>query len=124
MAYGLTDMSRRIAEDLKMMEGHRATVKAYLFEKIGTRKVSPDKLHVNPDDEFSDPNIGPNNAIIENYSQIARRNSAEGLLVYEEPIIVNKLREGGYLILNGHHRWAGAIRARVKEVRISITDPT
>ena len=112
-----------IQEDLKRMEGHRETVKAGLLEKAGIKKVSPSKLHVNPDDEFSSPDIGPNESIVENYSSLARRQYALGNPVFEEPLQVNKLRQGDYLILNGHHRWAGAIRACVPTIRIRILDP-
>ena len=45
------------------------------------------------------------------------------LNVYPEPIIVNRLKMGDYLILNGHHRWAGAVKAGVPKVRILVTDP-
>ena len=43
--------------------------------------------------------------------------------VYEEPIEVVKLRDGSYMMLNGHHRWAGAIMAGMKSVRIHIENP-
>ena len=119
----MTDLEKMIQEDLKKMEGHRETVKASLFEKMLPKKVSPDKLHVNPDDEFTFPNIGPNLAIVENYSVLARRRYSLDEKVFEEPLQVNKLKEGGYLILNGHHRWAGVIRACVPTIRIQILDP-
>ena len=80
-------------------------------------------LHANPDDEFSMGTIGPNDSIISNYCQIARREYSLSEAVYDEPIIVNKLERDGYLILNGHHRWAGAIMAHVPKVRIAIVNP-
>ena len=123
MAYERSSLQAMIQEDHEKMEGHRDTVKASMFEKMGVKKVKMSELHVNPDDEFTFPDIGPNDAIVENYSKIARRQYALALPVYEEPIQVNKLREGGYLILNGHHRWAGAIRACVPNIRIKVTDP-
>ena len=123
MNFNDTEIGRLIQKDLSMMEGRRETVKAGMLDRMRIRKVSPKQLHVNPDDEFSYPNIGPNDAIISNYCQLALRNSSLNLEVFDEPIIVNKLRVGGYLILNGHHRWAGAIRAHVKTVRISIENP-
>lgn len=122
MAYG-TQLEQMIQEDLKKMEGHRDPVKAGFLEKMGPKKVKPTELHVNPDDEFTFPNIGPNSAIVENYSAIARREYGLNGKVFEEPVQVNKLREGGYLILNGHHRWAGAMRARIPSIRIRVVDP-
>ncbi len=123
MAYGQTDLVAMIQADLKKMEGHRETVKAGFMEKRFPKKVKPSELHVNPDDEFTFPNIGPNPSIVENYSALARRQFSLGDKVFEEPLQVNKLREGGYLILNGHHRWAGAVRACVPTIRIQILDP-
>ena len=111
-----------IREDLAKTEGHREGVKVNALERLMVKKVSPSELHVNPDDEFTHPEVGPNEAIVENYSQIARRDTEMSNLVYKEPIIVYKLRVGGYMMLNGHHRWAGAIRACVPKVRIQITN--
>ena len=122
MSYSQSDIKERIRADLELMEGHRETVKANLLERRLVKTVPTTQLHVNPDDEFSFPEIGPNDAIIANYSQIALRGEAFDEPVFEEPIIVYKLREGGYMILNGHHRWAGAIRAHIAKVRISITN--
>jgi hypothetical protein len=120
MAYEKSFIITHIREDLEKTEGKRDVVKANPIEMMMVKKVSPEELHVNPADEFSFPDIGPNDAIIENYSQIARRNEAMNLAVFEEPILVNKIKYGGYLILNGHHRWAGARKARVKKIRIKI----
>ncbi len=123
MAYMKSSLYQMIRDDLKRMEGQRETVKAGFMEKRMPKSVPISKLHVNPDDEFTFPNIGPNDSIVENYSQIARRNREMNLNVYPEPIIVNRLKMGDYLILNGHHRWAGAVKAGVPKVRILVTDP-
>jgi len=123
MAYSPTSLAGFIQEDLEKMEGKREPVKANAFQRFGIKKVSPFELHVNPDDEFSMAHVGPNGSIVENYCSIARRDDAIGRPVYEEPIIVVKLRSEGYMMLNGHHRWAGAIRAGVPKVRISIENP-
>ena len=123
MAGNSRNLQQRIKDDIESYHGHPDTVKPGFLEKAGIKKVPPSRLHANPDDEFSDPRIGPNDSIISNYSQIARRNYSTGDAVYQEPIMVNKLRQGDYLILNGHHRWAGALLACVPTVRIRILDP-
>ena len=123
MAFEKSVMHTRIREDLEKMQDKRETVKPNIFEKLFIKKALTSELHVNPEDEFTYANVGPNDAIMENYRQIARRNSSLGLPVFEEPVQVNKLRQGGYLILNGHHRWAGAVKARIPKVRISIVNP-
>ena len=118
-----TELEKMIQEDLKKMEGRRETVKPGFFEKMRPKKVKPSRLHVNPADEFTFPNIGPNAAIVENYSALARRRYSLNERVFDEPVQVNKLKEGDYLILNGHHRWAGVIRACVPTIRIQVLDP-
>ena len=35
-----------------------------------------------------------------------------------------KLDKGGYMLLNGHHRWMAALNLRVKKVPVKITDIT
>ena len=110
MAYN-TSFSSLVRDDLAKTEGNRELVKASLPEKLMKKKARPEHLHVNPEDEFAFPEIGPNDAIIENYCRIARWKDATVMEVYPEQIQVCKMRAGGYMILNGHHRWAGAIRA-------------
>ena len=123
MPYERSVVYKWIREDLELTEGKRELVKAGFLEKMRVKKVPTGQLHVNPDDEFSMPNIGPNEAIVENYSNIARRNDAVGEPVFEEPVLVCKMLMGGYMLQNGHHRWAGAMKARVPTVRIRIMDP-
>ena len=122
MAYR-TELDAIIQEDLEKMKGHLELVKAGFMEKRLPKKVKPSLLHVNPDDEFTHPDVGPNAAIVENYTSLARRLYSMDQKVFGEALQVCKLREGGYLILNGHHRWAGAIRARVPTIRIQVLDP-
>ena len=123
MAGNSRNLQQRIKDDIESYQGEPDTVKPGFLEKAGIKKVPPSRLHANPDDEFSDPRIGPNDSIISNYSQIARRNYSTGDAVYQEPIMVNKLRQGDYLILNGHHRWAAAIKCGLKKVRAVIMNP-
>lgn len=37
-----------------------------------------------------------------------------------DPIIVQKLNDGGYEIVNGHHRWAAAKKTGLKKVPVRI----
>ena len=122
MPYIKSSFHKQIEEDLALTEGHRETVRVGYFERKFVKKVPPSQLHVNPDDEFASPEVGPNDAIISNYRQIALRSQALRQDVFSEPIIVQKLKEDGYLILNGHHRWAGALMAHVPKVCITITN--
>ena len=122
MAYVKSALFQMIQDDLAQTEGRRETVKAGILEKAFVRKTSPKRLHVNPNDEFASSEIGPNESIVSNYSAIARRNREFDLDVFDEPIVACKLKAGGYMILNGHHRWAGAMRACAPNVRVRIMD--
>ena len=41
-----------------------------------------------------------------------------------EPLQVQKLRPDGYMILNGHHRWAAAVRTGVRTLPVQIVSLT
>lgn len=43
---------------------------------------------------------------------------------FEEPLTVEKIRPDGYLLLNGHHRWAAAMRMGVRRAPIHIVNLT
>ncbi|MCR5301964.1 MAG: ParB/Srx family N-terminal domain-containing protein [Lachnospiraceae bacterium] len=40
----------------------------------------------------------------------------------DEPVIVQKIRPHGYMLLNGHHRWAAALRIGIKKIPVSIVN--
>ncbi len=84
------------------------------------KKIDPNRMHPNPEDEFSMPEIGPNKSIIESYCQKIRFNQLHDFLIFEEPIVLRKLPDGDFMLLNGHHRWAACIKMNVKKVRAVI----
>ena len=63
------------------------------------------------------PKVGPNYKIISAYQQQyvdalkISRNYYEG-----EPIIVERTHPEGYRIVNGHHRWAAALRIGMAQI--------
>ena len=112
-------------------KGVYVPVKAGLLRRFLITKLPPDKLHPNPDDEFCFPEIGPNYQIVSNYESEMRqfRNDRMGGSVYAhigafDPLYVQKIRPDGYMILNGHHRWAAARRVGLKTVDVKIVDLT
>ncbi len=114
-----------VLEDVQKYKGISVPVRASLPERLLVKKVSPKKLHPNPDDEFTDPDIGPNDEIIAKYVrkiQEAQFHSVREMI--EEPLTIQKIRPGGYMLLNGHHRWAAAIRMNLKNVPVKIENPT
>ncbi len=89
--------------------------KANFWERLTVRKVSPNELKANPLDDISNPKIGPSDtALSKHMKYIAQNGSIDG------PIEVQKLSDGGYEIVNGHHRWLAAQKAGLKKVPISI----
>ena len=113
-----------VQEDLTAYDGKREVVNVGLVERLFKKHISPLEMHVNPDDEFADPNIGPNDRIINEYVHeipYLRRFNEE---VFPSPVIVYKLAVGGYLILNGHHRWAAAIKSGQEKIQAAIQNPS
>ena len=114
----------RFEEDLNGMlaeqRGVYFPVKASLTERLMKKKASPKILHPNPDDEFCFESVGPNYRIISEYEEQIKDALRKGVPIFNDPITVEKTRPKGYLILNGHHRWAAALRLGVKTVPIHI----
>ena len=112
-----------VLNDVKKQKGVYMPVQANLAERLTTRHLPMEKLHPNPDDEFAFPDIGPNYQIISKYVEdimTAYRMKLEPF--DDDPIIVEKLHPEGYLILNGHHRWAAAMRMHLKKIRVKIVN--
>ena len=117
-----------LKEEVDRVKGIYYPVRAGLPRRLLIRHASWQKMHPNPDDEFCYPEIGPNYEIISRYEQEFRQDfqfangTTEGTVL--EPILVQKAKPDGYLILNGHHRWAAAMRAGVHRLRIQIVNLT
>ena len=110
MAGGNTAFDQFIADEVKKYKGVYAPVKAGILRRALIRWAPCDRLHPNPDDEFCSPKVGPNYRIISEYMNSFRLARHHTKQYCEEPLIVEKIRPDGYLILNGHHRWAAALR--------------
>ena len=119
---GNSEFDAFIAEEVKKYKDIFVPVKATATERLFVTKLDCRKLHPNPADEFCDPEIGPNYEIISNYVK-------EYLLPVppkklEDPLQIEKIRPDGYLILNGHHRWAAAMKAGKKKLPVHIVNLT
>ena len=44
--------------------------------------------------------------------------------IMDDPITVEKVHPDGYMILNGHHRWAAAMRVGIKMIPVKIVNLT
>lgn len=111
-----------VIEDVETFDGLAKPVRASLFERLFTKKMNINKLHPNPGDEFSVESIGPNNSIVSDYVDKMLRAQNLNMPVMEEPIIVEKMSTGGYMILNGHHRWMAANKVGIKKVPVQIVN--
>ena len=118
-----SEFLERIRSDIEKYKDHREMVRVSILEKLIVRKRPPDVLKPNPDDEFTHDNIGPSDRIIEGYCKVIRKSIRYGDAIFEEPIIIQRMRSGGYMILNGHHRWAAALHEKVPKVRVVVVNP-
>ena len=114
-----------LAEEVGKVKGVYIPVKASLITRLLVKKTKCRNLHPNPEDEFSMPEIGPNYQIISKYEDQYRHALKAGAYKYlEEPVIVEKLQPDGYLILNGHHRWAAALQLGYSRIPIRVVNPS
>ena len=113
----------QVQEDLAAMEGKRQIVRANPIERFTVRRIDAEEMHVNPDDEFADPEIGPSDRIINEYAQEIQTLWTNMRTIFPEPIVVYKLKPKDYLILNGHHRWAAALKCGFGKLNARIINP-
>ena len=125
-----TELQQFLSDEVSRYEGICMPVRTSLFRRLTTKQLPLSKLHPNPEDEFCDPDIGPNMGIISKYEADFRRFHGDrqeaamsGSGVFE-PIQVQKIRPDGYMILNGHHRWIAARRAGMKTIPVEIVNVT
>lgn len=118
-----------VLDDLKKYEGLTRPLKASLPERLLVRKMLTKRLHPNPKDEFSMPEIGPNYEIVQSYVEklapIMQPYSYRPAKPEEiDRLIVEKIKPHGYMLLNGHHRWLAACMVHLKTVPIKIVNIT
>ena len=119
-----TQFAEFLEAETKKSRGSLVPVKASVVERMLIKKAACGKLHPNPEDEFCDPSIGPNYEIISGYVDMIVREHTLQPHSWDEPLMVEKVHPSGYMILNGHHRWAAAIRAGMKRVPVAIVNLT
>lgn len=124
MAAVTEEYQKYVLDDMKNYVGLNIPVRAGIIERIIKRKAKTEVLHANPEDEFSMPEIGPNYEIVGNYAGQFKRALDTDQKLMEEPLMVEKMSTGGYMLLNGHHRWMAAMRIGVNKVPIQIVNVT
>ena len=125
-----THLENFIESEVSKVKGVYYPVKAGFFRRMLITKASCSKLHPNPNDEFCSPKVGPNNSIfadyVKSYSSFKGNMMAAPSLMgsLRAPITVEKTNPDGYMILNGHHRWAAASQVGIKKLPIQIVNLT
>ncbi len=117
-----TEFAKLLKKKLRKYDAVIVPVKASRLEIMTTKNVPIEKLHPNPDDEFCNPAIGPHYGIIGDYTSKFMRFGSILTSIDDEPLMVQKIHPDGYMILNGHHRWAAAMRCGFKKVPVRIVN--
>ena len=117
-----TEFEQFIQDEVQKDKGVMVPVKAGILERLLVRKMNVKRMHPNPEDEFCFPEIGPNLGIITSYVTQFKRNIEKDLPLMDEPLYLQKVRPSGYMLLNGHHRWAAALRMGLRTVPVSIVN--
>ena len=121
---GTTAFDEFIASEVKKYKGVYVPVKAGILRRALIRWAPVSKLHPNPDDEFCFPNVGPSYRIISEYMSSFRQTRLQSRHYCDERVIVQKIHPDGYMILNGHHRWAAAMQMGFKNIPVELVDLT
>lgn len=111
-----------ISNEIEKQKGLYIPIKASAMERLMVKSADPMTLHPNPEDEFCFPEIGPSYKIISEYVEQIQHRQRQDAPPFDEPVIVEKTRPDGYMLLNGHHRWAAALRLGLKKIPIKIVN--
>ena len=118
------EMMEFLLEETEKYSRIMEPVNASFLTRLLKTKLPVKELHPNPDDEFCREDIGPNFSIINDYEQEFRKQKMYELDYGFEPLIVQKILPDGYMILNGHHRWAAALRQSLPSLPVKIVNLT
>ena len=119
-----TEFEVWLQNEIESQKGLYVPVKASLFERLMVTNLPCQSIHPNPDDEFCFPEVGPSYRIISEYENEFRQNIQNGYPAVKEPLMVGKVHPSGYMLINGHHRWAAAMKAGLKKVPVKVINMT
>jgi hypothetical protein len=119
-----TQFEAYIADEISRHDGVAIPIKSGLLHRPLKRRCSCLSLHPNPDDEFSHPSVGPSYRIISDYEKkfLNSERVYQNYFMGEEPIVVERIHPDGYMILNGHHRWAAALRLGYPKIPVQVVN--
>ncbi len=119
-----TEFEAWLQKEIESQKGLYVPVKASIIERLMVTQLPCDSIHPNPDDEFCFPEVGPSYRIISEYEGKFRENMQNGYPAVQEPLMVGKVHPGGYMLINGHHRWAAAMKVGIKKVPVKVINMT
>ena len=123
-------LQQLLTEELSRYGAVYVPVKSSLLRRLVVRNVRCEKLHPNPEDEFCKSSVGPSFEIIRKYTnqfRTAGNARISSSMVYHEDddaLIIERIRPDGYIILNGHHRWAAGRFAGLDKLPVKIVNLT
>ena len=113
-----------LEEKISRTKGRAIPVRSGFLRCLLVRQVSCSRLHPNPDDEFCRPEVGPAYPVISQYEHQFANTLKHSYRYCDEPLTVERIYPEGYMILNGHHRWAAAVRLGYKKIPVKIVNLT
>ncbi len=120
MAMNNTEFAAFLKEQLESQKDIYVPVNSSFWEKLLHASAKTIDLHPNPEDEFCFPSVGPSYRIIGEYEAKYLEALQCGGKPSIEPLTVLKAHPNGYVLVNGHHRWAAALKVGIKRVPIKI----
>ena len=118
----MTEFEKYLKDELEKYSTQSFPLKAGILTRLFVKKADCSKLHPNPNDEFCFPEVGPSYRIIGEYEKKYRDAERHGQQFEEEPLIVEKMYPDGYMLINGHHRWAAALRMGKKSIPVKVVN--
>ena len=120
-----TQFEQYLAGEVSRYKGVAVPVRSGLLRRALVRHLPVKKIHPNPEDEFCSPEVGPGYSIISGYEQeiIRARRYMEREKI-KEPLTVERIRPDGYMLINGHHRWAAALLMGETRVPVRVVNLT
>lgn len=120
MAMNNTEFAAFLKEQLESQKDIYVPVNSSFLYKLFHGSAKTLDLHPNPEDEFCFPSVGPSYRIIGEYEAKFVEMMQSGGNPNIEPLTVLKAHPNGYILVNGHHRWAAALKVGAKKVPIKI----
>ncbi len=115
-----TAFDKFIQDEIENQKGIYVPVYTSSFVRFIRHVTNIKNIHPNPDDEFCFKDVGPSYRIISEYVNKFMNSDAVDYNKIDEPLMVCRVSPKGYMLVNGHHRWAAALKMGLKRVPIKI----